>query len=237
MADLLCGEISLCIIYLNIVCGSNGVIFSINCLIGDLDLLKLCDLLKSKLCLYAVGSGRTDLCLVSVKSHIEVLEVYVEVHTLHLHTGLAVTNHTLDLVVDHALGDITNELLADSGFKLFAKLSVSGGFVSLFNFSRNVGAIFGKSVKFGYVKRKIIVKLRQLVESESVELYLKYGFLACKISGVVLGGESYVNVKGLANVLANDALLKAGDELTRTELEVVSLSLAALESNVSSKPS
>jgi hypothetical protein len=48
---------------------------------------------------------------------------------------------------------------------------------------------------------------------------------------VVLGGEGNVNVELVADVLANDLILKAGDELTGAEEEVLLFSCTAVESD------
>ena len=62
-----------------------------------------------------------------------------------------------------------------------------------------------------------------------MELDLENSGLACELCGVVLSREGDVHVELVADVLADDLLLEARDELTGTESEVVLLSLAAFE--------
>ena len=62
-----------------------------------------------------------------------------------------------------------------------------------------------------------------------MELDLEDSGLACELCGVVFSREGDVYVELVADVLADDLLLEARDELTGTESEVVLLSLAAFE--------
>ena len=103
--------------------------------------------------------------------------------------------------------------------------------MSLFNFCLNVCLIFSKCIKFGNVLSKIVVKLGELNLGDSVDLYLEGSILACEILSVILGGEGNVNVKFLVDALANDLLLKSGNEGTGAELKSVISALAALKCN------
>ena len=64
-----------------------------------------------------------------------------------------------------------------------------------------------------------------------MDLYLEGSILACEILSVILGGECNVNVKFLVDALANDLLLKSGNEGAGAELKSVISALAALKCN------
>ena len=64
-----------------------------------------------------------------------------------------------------------------------------------------------------------------------MQLDLEDSSLASQLSSLILGGEGDVHVELLAGGVANDLLLKAGDEAAAAQSQVVVLSLAALECN------
>ena len=107
--------------------------------------------------------------------------------------------------------------------------------MTLFYFSRNISAVFSKSIKAGNFYCKIIVELRELLENDGVELNLEYSFLACKLCCMILGGEGYVNVELFASVMTYNTLFKAGNELTGTESKLVSAVLTAVKCNAVNK--
>ena len=79
------------------------------------------------------------------------------------------------------------------------------------------------------ILRELIVELGKLLDLYLVKSDLESGILACKLGSVLLG-ELDIDVEALACVVADDLILKAGDELTRTELELIVGALAALKS-------
>ena len=62
-----------------------------------------------------------------------------------------------------------------------------------------------------------------------MELDLEDGVLALEVLSLILLGELDVDIEFVAGVVADDLLLKAGDEVAGAELEVIFLRLAALE--------
>ena len=103
--------------------------------------------------------------------------------------------------------------------------------MSLFKFSLDVCLIFIKCIEFGNVLSEIVVKLGKLDLVNRVELYLEYCCLSCKLSCVILGGEGNVYIELVANVLAHNLLLKAGNELTGAKEKGLLLSCAAVKKN------
>ena len=65
----------------------------------------------------------------------------------------------------------------------------------------------------------------------SCSLILKTAGLASQLGSLILLGERDVDVKLLAGGVADDLILKAGDEAAAAQGQAVVLSLAALESN------
>ena len=63
-----------------------------------------------------------------------------------------------------------------------------------------------------------------------MKLNLKYSFLTRKVFGAVILGEGYIYIKLIADILADNLILKAGDKLTGAECKRMTLSLAAVKS-------
>ena len=62
-----------------------------------------------------------------------------------------------------------------------------------------------------------------------VELHLEGGGFALQLLGVVIFGEGDVDVELIADVVADDLLLKAGDELAGADGQAEVLALAAVK--------
>ena len=103
--------------------------------------------------------------------------------------------------------------------------------MSLLDFSLNVSSVFSKCIKFRNVLCEIIVKLRKLDLVDLVKLALEGSSLACELLCVILLGEGNVYVELLIDGLANDLILKAGNEVTRADLEGLLFCCAACKSN------
>ena len=103
--------------------------------------------------------------------------------------------------------------------------------MSLFNFSLDVCLIFIECIEFGNILSEIVVKLGKLDLVDGVELYLEYCSLASELFGMILGGECNAYVELVADVLANDLLLKAGDKLTGAKEKGLLFSCAAVKEN------
>ena len=65
-----------------------------------------------------------------------------------------------------------------------------------------------------------------------MEYTLEYSGLAGKFCCMIFLGEGYINIKCITDVFANDLILKAGDELTGAQLQLMPLSLAAVECDI-----
>ena len=90
---------------------------------------------------------------------------------------------------------------------------------------------FVEGVVLADVLGKVVIQLRQLLVLDLMQLDLEGGVLAGQFLSLVLLGELDVDVELLAGLVADDLLLKAGDEGAGAQHQRVVLSLAALESN------
>ena len=88
-----------------------------------------------------------------------------------------------------------------------------------------------ESVVLADVLGKVVVQLGQLLVLDLMQLDLEGGVLAGQLLSLVLLGELDVDVELLAGLVADDLLLKAGDEGAGAQHQRVVLGLAALESD------
>ena len=89
--------------------------------------------------------------------------------------------------------------------------------------------------KVGGVLCKVIVKLRQLLDADAVDLDLEGGRLAGKIGHLVILREGDADFKLLADAVADELILKARDELTAADGQREALALAAVKCNAVNK--
>ena len=99
-----------------------------------------------------------------------VLEVGLEVKTLHLQSAVEVTDEVLGLGDIHRLRDLCLQLLDESAYKLLLDLAVSLLVVSVLYLCLDISLVFSESIEFGDILRELVVKSRKLVELDLVEL-------------------------------------------------------------------
>ena len=214
---------------------SETLVFVCDFFFGNLEIFKSRDLFKCETCLYLAFRIGSHLCSELVEIQTGVLEVCLEVETVHSQSVVVVANEVFCLVDVHAFGNVALELFDKSLNESFVNMSVGVLFVSFFSLLLYVSLVLVKRVEFGNILREIVVESRKLGVLDIVELALEYGFLACEFLSVVIFGECYVNFKFVAYGVTANLIFKSGDELTGAELELVSLSLAALKGNVVNK--
>ena len=83
----------------------------------------------------------------------------------------------------------------------------------------HLGAVFLHGVHLAGLLGKVAVQGRQLADADVDDLDLKDGFLAGQVLGVVVGGESDVQIELVPCLVADDALLKAGDHPAAAQLD------------------
>ena len=83
--------------------------------------------------------------------------------------------------------------------------------------------------KLADVGGEIVVKLGKLLVRDRVDLYVENGVLALQVFGVVLHGEGDGDVLLLADVHADELLLKARDEGLGADHELLAFGRAAVE--------
>ena len=203
----------------DVVLVGNSLDLGLNVLVGNRDVLKSGDLLKSQTHLdltYGLGTGLLA-HLVKIKSG--VAEVELKAHTLLTESHIVIANDVLDLTVKHLLGDLGNKLIDKSVAQLIVDLVLGNLIVSLLDFCLKIGLVFIKSIKLRNILGKLIVKSGKLDGVDAVQLDLEDNCLTCKLCGVVLLGEGDVDVELLADGVTDYLILKAGNELTRAELQ------------------
>ena len=104
-----------------------------------------------------------------------------------------------------------------------------GGALALGQLVVDLGAVFLHGVHLAGLFGKVAVQRRQLADADVDDPDLKDGFLAGQILGVVVGREGDVQVELVACLVAQDALLKAGDHPAAAQLDGLFFGAAAGE--------
>ena len=134
----------------------------------------------------------------------------------------------VDLLIDHAGGDVAGHVFAgkDNGFVF--KLAVNG----LLTLRGKIGldALFerGQRVVFGDVLGELVVELGLDGLLDLVDPALEGRFLAGKLLGIVLG-EGHNDILLVACLKADELILEAGDERAGAERQGIALGLAAVK--------
>ena len=127
------------------------------------------------------------------------------------------------------LGDLALDLLDDGVGQLIVEITLGFTLKALCDLLLELVAILGDGILLGYILDEIIVYLGELLGLDLMELDLENSVLALEVLRLILLGELDVDIELVAGVVADDLLLKAGDEVAGAELEVIFLRLAALE--------
>ena len=229
LADILCDNHFLDLIHGNIVGVADAFIFGFHRIVRNGKRFQSGDLLESETELYLLFRLRTHLLAQSIEGQTRILEVGIEVKSLHSETVVIIADVIFGLLNEHRLGNIGDKLLNEGLAEKVLKLGVRLIGSSLCNFILNIGFIFIQCVEFGNILREFIVESGELLELQGIELRLEDGFLSRKIFCVIVLGEGDLDIKLVTGFLADDLLFEAGDEGTRAERQVVLFRLAALK--------
>ena len=191
------------LIHFHVVGLADAVVLFVYFLVGGNDLFQLNDLLQCETGLDLALSLGSHLLSHCVEIEAGVLEVGLEVETLHAQTVVEVADEVLGLSVEHGLGDLSLELFDEGVNDLLFYFVLSGLVVSLLNLCLDVSLIFIKGVKFGNILCKLVVKLGKLIELDLVQLALEDCGLACKLLCMVIFREGYIDIELVADVLAD----------------------------------
>ena len=125
---------------------------------------------------------------------------------------------------DDAFG-ICGEHIADSVLKrgLCLLLSLLGEVLL------DILAHLRERIELGDILRKLVIDLRQLLHGEAQQLDLEDRSLACEALIAVVLREGDIHIELLADIVTDNALLEARDELTGAEAQRISLALAAFK--------
>ena len=212
LCEILGCDLALYILYIDLVAFRNAVVLSVDLLIGNLDVLKLCDLFESKTEFDLTLCLRLHLLADRVKGHSGVLEIGCKIESLHTESRVIVADEVLGFRIEHYGGNVRIELLDESCGELLVNCAVRLSGLCLFKFRLYIGGIFSNGVEFGNVTHEFIVKLGLLVELDGVEFALEGAVLACERLLVIICREGNIYVELVADRVTDDLLLKSGDE-------------------------
>ncbi len=97
------------------------------------------------------------------------------------------------------------------------------------NFCHNVVSVFSKSIEFGYVLGKFVVKGGELGFCYRPELALEYRGLSGKLLRMIILRECDVDLELVTDAVPDYLILKSGDKGVRAECERTVLGLSALK--------
>ena len=102
-------------------------------------------------------------------------------------------------------------------------------FCIFFQLLANVSLQFVNSIEIRSVLYELIVQFRQFFVRNAVDRAVEYSFLACIFVHLVIFRESYGNIEVFADVVTCNLFLKARNELTAAQLQLIVFALAAVE--------
>ena len=234
-AQILCGDSLLDGVNFHLILLGKLGILGIKLLVGNLDLFKLDDLLKSETDLDLMG-GLISHALANSR-HIAAgeLDVIFQGDTLHLQTITEIVDVLVDAVLDHSGGDVSVKLVGQSLEELIVNSAVGAVGSSLLQLDAHISLVLVHGLELGVVLDKLVIGLGKLGSLDGVELALEYCGLAGQFFGVILLGEGDIYVKLVVDGMSDDLILKTGDEIAGAQLELIAFGLAALKSDIVDK--
>ena len=219
---------SLDLLNVHLVLLSHVSVFLLEILVGNGDVLKLSDLLKSKaqinLALGNLGEVSSEL----IHGSAGVLEVVLNADTV---SCAPLANNVVDTALVHYLRNLSGHLGDNSVNQRVVEVCGSLVSGSLLQLGLDVSLVLVEGVELADVLYELVVNIRKLLALQLVQLALEYSRLASEVLSLVVLGECNVYVELLTDVLSNDLILETGDKGTGTQLQGELLALAALESN------
>ena len=219
---------SLDLVNVHLVLLSHISVFLLEILVSYSDVLQLSDLLESEA---QVNLALSNLCEVSselIHCSAGVLEVILDADTV---SCAPLTNDVVDTALVHNLRNLSSHLCDNSVNQCVVEVCGSLVSSSLLQLGLDVSLVLVEGIELADVLNELVVNLRQLLALQFVQLALEYSRLASEVLSLIVLRECNVYVELVADVLANNLILKSGDKGTGTELQRELLTLAALESN------
>lgn len=154
-------------------------------------------------------------------------QVGLQIQALSLQTVIELAHAFVDAVFKHGFRDIRLERVGQLIEQLRLKRILSRMLALMLEFGLQIGFQLLQRVELAGVLGQIVVKLRQLLLLDLVQLALEGGGLPGQVLGVIILREGDLDLKFLVRRLAFDLLLKARDKLMGAEGQGVVLRLAA----------
>ena len=156
------------------------------------------------------------------------LDVVFHLHALGLQLIGKLLEVLVDLLVDHAGGDVAGHVLAGQNDSLVLKVTVNSFLTLLGEVGLDALLEGGQRVVFGDVLGELVVELGLDGLLDLVDLALEGRGLAGQLLGVALG-EGDLDGLLFTGLQADELIFEAGDERAGAERQGIALGLAAVE--------